>query len=345
MAGLLGYAAAGALTGIGKGMLQDSLAQRDAVKEELRRQHDRQMRQEDQKFRSGERQAGQDFTAGQNALNRDQQMEMEGLRSKREDARLDRQESMRLRELEQQAGLAREDREFRSGEREAAASQYTDKIQGADGTYYGVNKLGEAKPLAGPDGEPIAGAPPKRKLDPDEMTASQKSAAIRNARRDAEVIDPEDIAGKNKIVDYERFADNIASSGAPITPEVRSEITRGLRGQIEKQVQTEAEGRAGAKGGFLSRAKPDDYGGKSRDQWVKDEVQERLDKRMVDLGMADKAVTAPAQGQGADAPAAQPATAYTRESPAAPKSEADFNALPSGAIYRNPSDGKLYRKN
>lgn len=34
----------------------------------------------------------------------------------------------------------------------------------------------------------------------------------------------------------------------------------------------------------------------------------------------------------------------TKEDPARPETEEQFKSIPSGSIYRNPSDGKLYRK-
>ena len=35
---------------------------------------------------------------------------------------------------------------------------------------------------------------------------------------------------------------------------------------------------------------------------------------------------------------------FTRESPAAPETQQDFDALPSGSVFRDPDDGQLYRK-
>ena len=36
---------------------------------------------------------------------------------------------------------------------------------------------------------------------------------------------------------------------------------------------------------------------------------------------------------------------YTRQNPATPQSQEDFDALPKGAFYKNPADGLLYTKN
>ena len=40
-----------------------------------------------------------------------------------------------------------------------------------------------------------------------------------------------------------------------------------------------------------------------------------------------------------------PQASYTTDQPAQPKTQAEFDALPKGAPYLNPADGKLYRKN
>lgn len=44
------------------------------------------------------------------------------------------------------------------------------------------------------------------------------------------------------------------------------------------------------------------------------------------------------------APTTSTVTTGTKENPATPQTEADFNKLPSGAYYIDPEDGQLYRK-
>jgi hypothetical protein len=61
-------------------------------------------------------------------------------------------------------------------------------------------------------------------------------------------------------------------------------------------------------------------------------------------GLRDQETQAPAPAASPPAPIA-PKGAGTREDPYKPATTADFDALPSGAIYINPADGKPYRKN
>jgi len=46
----------------------------------------------------------------------------------------------------------------------------------------------------------------------------------------------------------------------------------------------------------------------------------------------------------APAPEGQPGTTQTKPQIASPKTQEDFNALPSGTVYIDPQDGKQYRK-
>lgn len=294
MAGLAAYALAGGLAGAGSGLLEDAKAQRDAVKDALRRNHEREMAGENREFQRSERMARQDFDAEQKGLDRSQRLELENLRIANNERTLDRQEARRLAELERQE------------------SAFTEVKQDETGKFYGINKKGEAKAITDEAGEPVTGTPPRRKLEAGEMTAAQTASAIRNARRDAEVPDPNDPMGKAKIVDYKRYADNLSTSGVPMTPALASEIKRGLRSQIEAEVQAEAEERKEVPGGLLSRKREADYGGMSREEWTQTEVRRRLDETMMEFGLADPKGSGPQPGrQDSSAPATespQPAT-------------------------------------
>lgn len=75
---------------------------------------------------------------------------------------------------------------------------------------------------------------------------------------------------------------------------------------------------------------------------IYDEIQSKL----LDVRKHRDALVPPAKGTNAPASAKPIAVSGqgTREDPARPETPEQMDSLPSGAIYRNPSDGKLYRK-
>jgi len=143
MAGLLGYAAAGALTGIGTGLVEDAKARRDEVKEALRREHASVEAERDRSFRSGESEKDRTQRSDLSAADREMRLGMA-------------QEDRSFR-----AGQAEQDRSFRSGEAERdrafRSEMAADMKQGQDGAWYAVPKTGgEAKPIT-VGGQPFTG--------------------------------------------------------------------------------------------------------------------------------------------------------------------------------------------
>ncbi len=106
--------------------------------------------------------------------------------------------------------------------------------------------------------------------------------------------------------------------------------------QIDRD-RKEAEGMVG-NDPSLAGAKPE-----VRDAAIKREMDRIAASRRPAIA-APRVDQGPAQSGAAQAPAGQQAHAGTQQDPHQPQSQADFDALPKGAIYVDPGDGKPYRK-
>lgn len=71
---------------------------------------------------------------------------------------------------------------------------------------------------------------------------------------------------------------------------------------------------------------------KAKAQAIMDFIGEKVQKQITPPTVAKSGASVSVLGQG------------TKEDPARPETKEQFDSMPSGAIYRNPSDGKLYRK-
>lgn len=190
MVGLLGYAAAGALAGAGTGMVEDARAKRDAVKEELRRQHASAEAEKDRSFRSGEAEKDRTQRGDLAAADRDMRL---GL------AQEDR--AFRAEQSEQ-------DRAFRSGEAEKDRAFRSDMAvemkQGADGVWYAASKTsGEVKPLT-INGKPFVGKPEgKTGEQPANVKAAQWLAEMR-AKAEGREVTADDL-----VKSFERIQEGV----------------------------------------------------------------------------------------------------------------------------------------
>lgn len=118
MAGLIAYAASGALAGAGEGLAAQGKRQFEAMLEELRNKRQVARDEANRQFQTSEREATQEFRSGETAA----------------------------------------DRDWRSGEADRDAGRQTDRFQDSEGNWWVRSKDGAtAERVRGKDGKPIAG--------------------------------------------------------------------------------------------------------------------------------------------------------------------------------------------
>lgn len=296
MVGLLGYAAAGALSGGGEGLAAQSRRAFEAMQEELR--HSRQVERDEagREFTRSENQLSRAATADNADATRDLQREMQEQRlgHASSEAALDRQHRRREGETDREFRdrMAREDREFRGDEarrdrkfrsREADkdAGRTTDRFQDNEGNWWVRSKDGtEAQPItAQADGTQLVGKTPR---DPDKLTKTQKNMALARARRAATT---KGLPGQKERIDWSIYVDELRAAGVEVDAEVRSLIANGLRGELAARVAKDAEERApyaldptGLSG--------EGFGDLTREQWEARELDRLVDARLTEMGIA-----------------------------------------------------------
>ncbi|MEQ8394975.1 hypothetical protein [Thalassobaculum sp.] len=353
MPGLLQYAAAGALGGAGKGLAVDAEAKREAARDALRAERAAEEARKNRDFQGEQGRLGrehqttlqqdrQTFDEGQNDLNRRQQTQ---IADKQIGAARDRANETAGRYA--QFGVDSEGFQVainQKGEavrvtgadgqpiRPAVKPQDMETKQLADGTYVQIPKTGgSARTVTMDDGSPAVGKPPR---DPDKLTLTQRNVAINAARRAATV---KVRGGLGEELDPEAYADELVARGVEIDAPLRKQIEDGIRKDIAGKVSRDASGRKN-----MWKGEKEEFDGVTRAEWEQAETERRIAEKMADIfGRGDDPTPKPKAPAGKT----ESKTSGTREDPYKPTTREEFTAIPSGAIYINPADGKPYRKN
>lgn len=143
------FAAAGAMQGVGNQIIEDAKAKREERLKQLEREfqlkrddtryaRDVELKKMDQTFQGGESEKSRTFQGGENALNRNQQ-------SSENQRRIDAERDLEEQRAKNRATEGEKDRALK-GEYGTGADGKTMFLQG-----------GQAKPVTGPDGQPVGG--------------------------------------------------------------------------------------------------------------------------------------------------------------------------------------------
>lgn len=315
MPGLLGYAAAGALAGAGEGIAAQGRRSFEAMQEELRqtRLDERQTRSDDraddrQKRADTRADARTDLELGSiSKFDVDSNGYKIGLNARGESVRITDESGKPIRQQAEKPG-------------------YSVK-QNADGMLvYVPDRPGSpAVPVRDASGQPVSGKPPK---DPDALTPAQRASVVSRALKSATTKSASPT--QPDTVDWGAFTDDLRIAGVAIDDDVRRRVERGLREELAGEVSTEAERRKGEEN-LVFPDKPADYGGLSREQWEKQELDRRVNERMVELGLADE--------RAVPQPDAQ--TASTGRASANPPAPRDPALRQVGQIYDTPAMGPM----
>lgn len=311
--GGLGHVLAGAMQGFGKGIENEANALREQAIEEARQAREDRRAAEDRSFRS------QEATREMNYRSSEAEKER-GWRTKEAIADNDRMTARQR------------------AERDAQESE----IAGEDGTVY-VRRGDKATTVKDENGNPVRGATRSRRG----LTGSEGMSDTEWRQRYA--------AGMEAGV-----SGDLTSGGQDWNKTIRKWRSLDIDPN-EPKILAEIEG------DLYDRAAEQGLQGPKADAFVSKEMQK--------LGLGEGAGAAPAVGLGTDAapaksdlggsgqesvtrvpqngssaagrgptPSDQGSSTYTRQNPAKPQTSADFQALPPGAVYVNPADGKLYEK-
>lgn len=159
-------------------------------------------------------------------------------------------------------------------------------------------------------------------------------------------------------VDWAAVADTLDRNGRPdlarlVAPAAgeSSAVDPGSEQYLEAKARAEAE--AASKMPGLSRLLPGDqtreaFDGLTREEWTTrrtDEIYRDRSGQGTGAGAPSGQDAGTAAGPAApSAPSVPPRGAGTQQDPYEPSNQAEYDAIPSGAIYRSPEDGQLYTK-
>lgn len=312
MVSLIPYALAGAAAGAGEGLTAQSRRDFEALQEELRNKRQVARDEANRAHQTSEREASQAFRSTEAETER-------GWRTTEAATGRAHDTAMQTTRLGHASSEAEKDRNWRGTQAEIDAGRQTDRFQDDSGNWWVRSKDGtSATPLTGTDGKQLAGKMPR---DPNELTKSQQYLAYQRALKDntTKNLDDPTVAAST---DWGGVISDLQVAGIPITPSIAARAERDVRQQLAPAVKREAERRRGEEN-LVFPDKPADYGGLTRDQWEKQELDRRVAERMVELGLsAGEAVPAPSSAATGQASTAQLA-------PAAPAQRT------VGQVYRN----------
>jgi hypothetical protein len=261
---------------------------------------------------------------------------IEKAKAKREDAR---------EELRYQRQVARDeaDRGFRRGERQETQEFQTNERVGRQEFDAGQAdadrgfRRGEAETQRTYDAE-------QRALDRTSQQILQGSRLSAERRRQLETDDQftqfytnenGELVGVRKVGPAEVIKDE---NGNPVKAQTKTRPNDPV--MDAKRMDEIADKRARAVAGPEPDQQSLSYDPADLDAW-NEKYMKALNTEREKLGL-DPVGSVPA---AATPTTATPNGAGTEEDPYTPTSQEEFNALPSGAVYLNPADNKLYRKN
>ncbi|MCA1971904.1 MAG: hypothetical protein LDL44_03630 [Caenispirillum sp.] len=298
MAGLLAYAAAGGLAGLGKGLADETEARRLEAREELRARLAAEEAERNRRHQTAERVAGESFRAGQGDLDREQRRALVG-----EEHSFRADEAAKAREHQSKERNAAE--RARAREAETDRGDYGTPFAGADGLMWQTNRRGETLPVVDRQTGQQIKAAPKETGSARSPTPAERRTAIDSALREATAKDE---LGR-ETVNWDAYATALAARNIDIDDALRKQIEAGLKRQTAPEVKAEADKRDG----WLSKG----FGGGTRAEWEAKELDRRVAERL------QKIVGAASRGGASDA---LPQV----------KTRAEYDALPSGARYIDP---------
>lgn len=253
-----------------------------------------------------------------------------------------RQEALeRARELRRQIER-KEDRNFAQqrdqANREFQGGLLSRTVTGEGGEMFGITRSGQTKPLGITDPNAIGAG--TGNMSPEDYRL-WNMAIERNTTKGMEGEKTDWAAVEKDLRGQGR--EDLATLAAPDVAETKQIDVNSAE---YREAQRMAEEWADSQAGFFSTDETDfaKHGG-NRAGAIQAKTLEFYRQLTGGTAMADKPTeTRPGTKPDQGGTPASVSGAGTRESPYTPTTQAQFEALPSGAIYKNPADGKLYRK-
>lgn len=312
--------AGGLLTGLGQGIVARAARLREDALLRARELREDKIRAEDREVRSKEREEDREFQRGMATEERQ-------WRSSESQADRDFTRSENQQGREFQRGMAQEDRDWRSTEaqteRDWRSSEseadrgfrrglIADTVTDADRNLRGITAGGDVIDTGVK--MPAAGAGGGGGAIPDEIEVAEWLARNRAAAEGREPTN-QDILEAHATV--RRAKEN---------PQGKATLV--LR--VYEATKSDPTDR-----------RPDEDKRRAAEEWVNQLLEADEPSRGTPRGGS----SSPAPRADAASPQVQVQGEGTREAPYRPTTREQFDALPSGAIYLNPADGQLYRKN
>jgi hypothetical protein len=348
MAGLLSAVAGGALEGLGRGMVaqadEDGRMKREARLLELQQQYamERQTSAQtfqagqaglDRSFRTGEREATQTFTAGESEKGRAFQAGESEKSRGFQAGQADKGRSYQTERDERQHRYGQEDRDADSQRQSGRdAVQHERDLEKIDKTYDAKTRYATKGLLSGTG----LAAEDKRQFDALKAMHGDDPDQFRKALVGS---------GNPRLANIGSGAAESEGPAKPKATEMGADDKRVYDTVVQRHTQPggivdwNAVGRdlrANGRGDLAGLA----YGQPDPAKWESVPIPPDVQKPKEQRSPAGK----PQPKQEPKPSPATPTAAAGQGEPAQPRTQADFDALPKGAVYINPADGKRYRK-